>query len=362
MVGQLLCRVAAYITLAGDLHHIAGNPHSAGRRAVPITTLSLGFRSLAISAVVAIVLHPACEAAQQRTVAPEAQPFAQPALSVPSILPVSFPAALSALAGPHAFSPPSVQPPRSPRWKLLPYPASDPQSPSPTATAKDQPGPVERGLKRGLEDQKQIYTAPFHRKNLKWDLLFLASTAGLIALDPHASDALSPDHADLSRVISDVGLYSTIGAVGLLGVSGFKNGDQHARETAVLSSESLANTFVVYAFTQLIAARQRPLEGNHNGDFFINHTLSSSFPSAHSAFTWSLASVVAHEYPRPWVQWLAYGTATTVSVTRFTGLKHFPSDVAVGAVFGYLIGQHIFHAHCTVGLSPSCTGQKSQSR
>jgi membrane-associated phospholipid phosphatase len=240
--------------------------------------------------------------------------------------------------------------------------ASDPQSPSPTPPAKNQPGPVKRGFKRGLEDQKQIYTAPFQRKNLKWDLLFLAGTAGLIALDKHASEALSPDHANLSRVVSDLGLYSTIGAVGLLGVAGFKNGDRHARETAVLGAESFANTLVVYSFTQLIAGRQRPLEGNHNGDFFKNHALSSSFPSAHSAFTWSLASVVAHEYPRPWVQWLAYGTATTVSVTRFTALKHFPSDVAVGAVFGYLIGQHIFHAHCTVGLSPSCHANKEKSR
>lgn len=52
-----------------------------------------------------------------------------------------------------------------------------------------------------------------------------------------------------------------------------------------------------------------------------------------------------YEYPRPWVQFLAYGTATTVSVTRVTGLEHFPADVAVGGVFGYLIGQHMFHSH-----------------
>jgi hypothetical protein len=58
-----------------------------------------------------------------------------------------------------------------------------------------------------------------------------------------------------------------------------------------------------------------------------------------------MASVLAHEYPQPWVQFLAYGTAATVSVTRVTGLDHFPADVAVGGVFGYFIGQHIFHAH-----------------
>jgi membrane-associated phospholipid phosphatase len=101
----------------------------------------------------------------------------------------------------------------------------------------------------------------------------------------------------------------------------------------------------VDAVTQLIAGRERPLEGSGHGRFWVNNAFNSAFPSQHSGLTWSIASVLAHEYPQPWVQFLAYGTATTVSVTRVTGLKHFPADVAVGGVFGYFIGQHIFHAH-----------------
>jgi membrane-associated phospholipid phosphatase len=229
---------------------------------------------------------------------------------------------------------------------LTPPPAGGQTSSTDTTPPPRDETNLKKGLKRGLEDQKAIYIAPFHRKNLKWDLLFLAGTGGLIALDKHASGALSREHTDVSQVISDIGLYSTVGAVGLLGISSLKTKDEKARETALLGAEAFANTFVVYTFTQLAAGRERPLEGNGNGDFWKNNTLGSSFPSGHSAFTWTLASVVAHEYPQPWVQWLSYGTATTVSVTRFTGLKHFPADVAVGAVFGYLIGQHIFHAHC----------------
>jgi len=58
--------------------------------------------------------------------------------------------------------------------------------------------------------------------------------------------------------------------------------------------------------------------------------------------------------------WL--GTATAVSATRFTSLKHFPTDVVVGNTFGYLIGRHIFHAHCKAGLSPACEGKFSLSQ
>jgi hypothetical protein len=43
--------------------------------------------------------------------------------------------------------------------------------------------------------------------------------------------------------------------------------------------------------------------------------------------------------------------AAAVSVTRFTSLQHFPSDVVVGSTLGYSIGRHIFHAHCKAGLS-----------
>jgi membrane-associated phospholipid phosphatase len=62
-------------------------------------------------------------------------------------------------------------------------------------------------------------------------------------------------------------------------------------------------------------------------------------------FTWSTASVVAHEYPRPAMKVLWYGIAATVSITRVTGLKHFPSDVLVGGTMGYLIALNIFHHH-----------------
>jgi len=200
-------------------------------------------------------------------------------------------------------------------------------------------------VKRGVRDQEEIYRAPLRRQNLKWDVLFLATTGGLIAADKRISGTISHDHVSVSQRVSDVGLYSTMAATGVLYLSGIVNKDDHARETGVLGLEALGNTFIVVAATQLIAGRERPAEGAGHGRFWVNNAFNSSFPSQHSGLTWSMASVLAHEYPRPWVQILAYGTATTVSVTRVTGLRHFPADVAVGGIFGYFIGQHIFHAH-----------------
>ncbi|MGA7293639.1 MAG: phosphatase PAP2 family protein [Terriglobales bacterium] len=215
-------------------------------------------------------------------------------------------------------------------------------------------------LRRVARDQKEIYAAPFHRRNLKWDLLFLAATGGLLAGDKHISGAVSPDHATTSQDISNVGLYSMTASVAGLWLSSLKTHDDHARETGYLAAEAFANTAALVGLTQLIAGRERPTEGNGDGRFWQNNALSSSFPSGHSSFTWTMASVVAHEYPKPWVRWLVYGTATTVSVTRVTGLKHFPSDVEVGGVFGYLIGRQIFNAHCVAGLSSHCHSSRKR--
>jgi len=209
-------------------------------------------------------------------------------------------------------------------------------------------------LRRGLDDQRQIYAAPFRPKNLKWDLLFVAGTGALIAFDRHISAQIPASGAHVSQVISDVGLYSTTASVAGLWLFGMKKSDSRARETGVLALESFANTAGVLALTQAAAGRERPTEENRDGRFWHNNALGSSFPSGHSAFTWTMATVIAHEYPKPWVQWLSYGTALAVSTTRVTGLKHYSADVAVGSAFGYLIGRQIFNSHCAPGLSPKC--------
>ena len=243
-----------------------------------------------------------------------------------------------------------------PRIELSPAPI--PADPQRTQSASSD-GSLKSAVRRFGKDQVEIYSAPFHRSNLKWDALFLVGTGVLIATDRHAAGAISNDHINVSRDISSVGLFGTSAAAGALLLSGLVTHNDHARETGVLSAEALVNTVPIYVGLQFITGRERPNAGTGNGRFWRDNALSSSFPSGHALFTWSMASVIAHEYPRPWVKWLAYGTATAVSVARFTGREHFPSDVAVGSVIGYLVGRHIFNAHCRQGLSEACHSRKT---
>ena len=228
---------------------------------------------------------------------------------------------------------------------------------SSTSTSSDKHGFVGTWVRRGLRDQADIYTAPFHRSAIKWDIGLPAATLVLIAIDKHASGTLGKGGMNVSSDISNVGLFTTVGAVGGLLLEGVKTGNPHAEEAGVLGAESMANSGLLYIVLQLITERERPLQGAGKGHFFQTSGLDNSFPSGHTIITWSAASTIAHEYPKPWVEWLAYGTATAVSVTRFSSLQHFPSDVVVGSTLGYLIGRHIFHAHCKVGLSDACSAK-----
>jgi hypothetical protein len=90
------------------------------------------------------------------------------------------------------------------------------------------------------------------------------------------------------------------------------------------------------------SGRERPLQDNAQGKFFQG---GASFPSEHSAAAWSIAGIVAHEYPSPFMKFLSYGAAATISATRVTAKEHFPSDVLVGAALGYLTSEFVYRHH-----------------
>jgi membrane-associated phospholipid phosphatase len=215
-------------------------------------------------------------------------------------------------------------------------------------------GLVMRSVRRTLEDQKELYRAPFKPSNFKWDALVLGGTAALLASDRHIEKHIGTAHYTFYQATSDVAIAGLGTTLGVVWISGIKGDHPHAKETGVLELETLVNTFLIYTPMQLLAARQRPDEGNGNGDFWKHHNINTSFPGGHAMFTFAMATVVSHEYPQKWVQTLAYLAATTVTVTRFMARDHWSSDMFAGAALGIGIGAHVFHAHCDPKLSDSC--------
>lgn len=199
-------------------------------------------------------------------------------------------------------------------------------------------------------DQKAIWTSPFRAKieDLNWLVPVAGMTAGLINADAELSKRISTANAFTGRsgLISNAGLATTFAAGGGLYFLGHLHGDDHQRETGILTLQAMTNSLIVVESLKLFTQRERPIDGNGLGHFWKSASpFNSSFPSAHAVLTWSAASVLAHEYPSRLTDFLAYGLAGTVSAARIASRDHFPSDVFVGSALGWFIGRQVYAAH-----------------
>lgn len=209
--------------------------------------------------------------------------------------------------------------------------------------------PFSRMAKYTLMDQKAIWTSPFHtsKKNAKWWLIFGGATGGLIAVDKYVSkNAPNPPWLDhLGNSVSYLGEpYVLLPIAAGFYFGGTKYGSDHFRETGLLTFEALANVTILELALKSIFDRQRPLEGQGNGEFGASNTRwNSSFPSGHAIETFALASVIAHEYShKRWVQILAYSYAGGVVGARLAANKHFPGDVMAGGAMGWFVGDYVY--------------------
>jgi len=219
---------------------------------------------------------------------------------------------------------------------------------SPTPKASSTPSLEKDFFKNILRDQKAIWTSPahFNSGDAKWVVPVGLLTTGFIATDRETGDSMAKHTAQLnaSRIISYAGSIYGVGAeAASFYLIGRATHNQRARETGILSAEAIIDSGIVVTVIKEITQRARPQTGPDRSKFFVG---GSSFPSGHSIEAWSVATVVAHEYhDHLAVQIAAYGIASAVSVSRYTGLHHYLSDVLVGGAMGYGIGRYVYRAH-----------------
>jgi membrane-associated phospholipid phosphatase len=204
-----------------------------------------------------------------------------------------------------------------------------------------------RGLgKDFLEDQKRIWTSPARLRFADADWLIPASgfAAGLFVTDRNVSTHLSHNPPTISHYnsLSTAGIGALVGGAAGLWVLSYRSHNEHWRETGLLAGEAAINSFVAVEALKYSLRRERPFQGDGSGPFFQGGT---SFPSEHAAAAWSVAGVIAHEYPGLVPRIVAYGLASLVSYSRIKGRQHFPSDVFIGGMIGQLIAQDVYSHH-----------------
>ena len=212
---------------------------------------------------------------------------------------------------------------------------------------EDSPPPSTRGF-RGLvttfvQDQKQIWTSPARLQvsDGAWLAPLGGIAAGLFATDASYSASLSQNPSTIShyKTLSNAGIAGLAGASAGMYLLSFPTHSDHWRETGFLSGEAVLNSLVVIEAMKYSLGRQRPYQDQGNGDFFRGGT---SFPSEHAAAAWAIAGVIAHEYSGFVPKLAAYSIASLVDYSRLRSRQHFPSDVFIGSVLGYLVAQSVY--------------------
>src|SRR6267142_375944 len=226
----------------------------------------------------------------------------------------------------------------------------------PEAEPFESSHPGLQGLgKRFLEDQEQIWTSPakIRFSDTQWLVPLSGITAGLLVTDRDFSKHLTQNPTTIShyKTLSDAGVGALIGGAGAMWLLGHASHNEHWSETGFLAGEAALNSLVAVESFKYSLRRERPYQGNGSGAFFQNG--GTSFPSEHAAAAWSVAGVIAHEYPSPFVKIIAYGLASLVSVSRVKAHQHFPSDVVVGSVIGNIVAQDIYSRHHDFNLAGS---------
>jgi membrane-associated phospholipid phosphatase len=222
-------------------------------------------------------------------------------------------------------------------------PAPDESTSDPNAAA----APSHHGLtgfgKDFLEDQKQIWTSPARLRFPDADWLVPASgfAAGLFVTDRDFSTHLSNNPSTIShyKTLSTAGVGALVGGAAALWALSYPAHNEHWRETGFLAGEAAINSLVAVEAMKYTLRRERPFQGDGSGPFFQSGT---SFPSEHAAAAWSVAGVIAHEYPGPLPKIVAYGLASLVSFSRVRGKQHFNSDVFIGGMIGQLVAQDVY--------------------
>src|SRR5437016_4168465 len=220
-------------------------------------------------------------------------------------------------------------------------------APEANAVSKMSQGTQTGLVRRFIGDQREIWTSPAKLRlaDTEWVVPLSGITAGLFVTDRDFSRHMSQNPTTTShyKTLSNAGVAALVGGAGGMWVMGHVSHNEHWSETGFLAGEAALNSLVAVESFKYTLRRERPYQGDGSGPFFQGS--GTSFPSEHAAAAWSVAGVIAHEYPSPLTKIMAYGLASLVSVSRVKAHQHFPSDVVVGSVIGNLVAQNIYSRH-----------------
>ena len=198
-----------------------------------------------------------------------------------------------------------------------------------------------------LHDTVLLFTAPARWKAKEWGLVAagVAGVAALTTVDDELRTAVrrsGPGWQDnVASTFQPFGTWVSFAVIGGFYFGGLAAHDPKAKGVAsdAVVASILSGVIITPALKKIFS-RTRPRDNQGAYDF---HPFGNgpSFPSGHATQAFTVASVIATEYPKPWVQAACYVPATLVLYARMRHDGHWASDVAAGALIGWGVGYQV---------------------
>lgn len=129
---------------------------------------------------------------------------------------------------------------------------------------------------------------------------------------------------------------------GILGY-GIISGNRKAEDIGtIMAVAGLLNFGLTYS-AKIIINRKRPYERLDNVHLPAGKEGTKSFPSGHTSSAFTLATMMALNYPQWYVVVPAFTWAGLAAYSRMALGVHYPSDVLAGAIIGTGVGLLIHH-------------------
>lgn len=130
---------------------------------------------------------------------------------------------------------------------------------------------------------------------------------------------------------------------------------EYHQESAYLAFKSMVKASLYTWILKVSFGRARPYEDEKG--FFGPSLTHHSFPSGHTATIFAIATVLGERYK---IRKVTYVLATLTGISRVILKKHYPTDVVVGALIGYLAGEEVLNKETNrITILPADKGLKA---
>lgn len=143
--------------------------------------------------------------------------------------------------------------------------------------------------------------------------------------------------ADMMRPMGEPVVYGSV-AGGML-VAGLVSNDDDLKRAAGRLILAEAVTLASVQLIKFISGRVRPDSTSDPFRFRPFRNRQSGFVSGHAAMAFTLATTLGDEIEQNWVDILLYTFAGGTAWSRLNDNRHWPSDVAGGALLGYAVAR-----------------------